>query len=108
MKLEQVRWDANAGWQPALPGKLGEAAQLLFLFGGTGVLKSRQGFDELRRAYPRAHLIGCSTAGEICDTSVSDDSLVATAVHFEHTTFKLAYVRIEDARTSAEAGARLA
>jgi hypothetical protein len=108
MKLEQVRWDANAGWKPALAGQLGEAAQLLFLFGGTEVLKNRQGFDELRRAYPRAHLIGCSTAGEICDTDVSDDSLVATAVHFEHTTFKLAYVRIEDAQTSAEAGARLA
>jgi hypothetical protein len=108
MKVEQFRWSEDAGWEPGAPRGLGEAAQLVFLFGGTQVLKRKQCFDELRRAYPRAHLIGCSTAGEILDTRVFDDSLVATAVHFEHTTFKLAYTRIEEVGSSSEAGARLA
>ena len=36
------------------------------------------------RVYPGAHYFGCSTSSEICGTQVLDDSLVVTAICFQH------------------------
>jgi hypothetical protein len=63
---------------------------------------------ELRSAYPAAHLLGCSTAGEICGTRVTDDSLVATAVRFERTSLQTAKVDLREHTDSFAAGAALA
>lgn len=83
MNIEHIRWQNNR-WEPATPGKL-PAAQLVLLFGSPLVLKQRYLLQELQQAYPQAHLLGCSTAGEISHTRVLEDSLVATAIHFEQT-----------------------
>ncbi len=108
MKIEQARWMKKSGWEPAKPGKLGDAAQLVLLFGGTSLMKERFALDEIRAAYPRAHLMGCSTAGEIFGTQVSDDSLVTTAIHFEHTRVQGGSVDIANGEDSFSAGERLA
>ena len=83
-------------------------AQLLLVFGGRFVLREAEPRDTLRRRYPSAHLLGCSTAGEICDTRVSDDSLVATAIHFEHSEIEGAQTRVENVEDSFASGQRLA
>ena len=75
MKIEQTRWTEAKRWEPALPGELGEAAQLILLFGSTTLLKQQKYLAEIKRAYPKSHLLGCSTSGEICGTQVLDDSL---------------------------------
>lgn len=108
MKVEQKRWTEAKGWEPESPGRLGESAQLVLLFGGTSILKEQKSFDEIKKAYPEAHLFGCSTAGEICGTQVSDDSLVVTAVNFEHTQLEGAQIKITEAGNSFQAGERLA
>jgi hypothetical protein len=46
--------------------------------------------------------------GEICAAQVSDDSLVATAIHFEHTHVRTAQVRLDAHSDSQEAGEFLA
>ena len=78
MKTEQRKWTASLGWSPALPSNP-DPAQLVLVFGATSILKKLEALDTLRGHYPDAQIIGCSTAGEICGTLVSDDSLVATA-----------------------------
>ncbi|MEW6542807.1 MAG: FIST N-terminal domain-containing protein [Nitrospirota bacterium] len=108
MKIEQVRWAPAKGWEPTGPGSLGSAVQLVLVFGSSAILKNRTLFDEIRRGYPHAHLLGCSTAGEICGTHVFDDSLVLTAVHFEHTWLKGARISIEHEESSFSAGKHLA
>ena len=62
----------------------------------------------VRDAYPRAEIVGCSTAGEIYGTIVADDSLVTTALHFDGTSIACARVAIEDPAASLVAGRRLA
>lgn len=52
--------------------------------------------------------MGCSTAGEICGTQVTDDSLIATAVHFEHTRLFGARIKISETDSSFSAGEYLA
>jgi hypothetical protein len=52
--------------------------------------------------------MGCSTAGEICGTTVCDDTLVTTAVEFENTDIQVAHVDIDDVGDCVRAGAQLA
>lgn len=89
MQIEQSRWTEAAGWSPQPPGSLAEAPQLILLFGSGRTLRNPALVEPLKSAYPTAHFLGCSTAGEICGTQVTDDSLVATAIHFEHTRIAL-------------------
>lgn len=108
MKVEQNRWTSVKGWEYALPGKLKESAHLVFLFGSTQILKGESLYPKMREAYPKAILFGCTTSGEICDTQVSDDSLVITAVFFQSTRVLGARVRLREVGNSLQAGQYLA
>lgn len=108
MKIEQTKWTHARGWTPEPPGAMGQAAQLVFLFGSKGILSENDVIEELRSAYPDAHVFGCSTAGEICCTEVLDNSLVATAVNFDHTTIKGGQIRLGQVGNSFQAGEWLA
>jgi hypothetical protein len=63
---------------------------------------------ELRRHRPESILFGCSTAGEIVNDAVADDTLVATAVQFDHTRLAAHSVELTPGRSSLEAGIDLA
>jgi len=93
---------------PEPPGALGESAQLVLTFGSTSILKGRTCAGQVRDAYPNALIVGCSTAGEICGTQVSDDTLVSTAIYFEHTRVSGGKIRLEQAQDSFHAGECLA
>lgn len=82
MRVEQSRYSEGKGWESNDFGTLGEDANLVFLFGGVNVLKRQELLEKVYSAYPKARVVGCSTAGEICDCEVSDDALVVTALAF--------------------------
>jgi hypothetical protein len=108
MRLEQATWTTAAGWTSRPPGRLGQTARLVFLFADTPILRQQGYLADIRAAYPDAHLLGCSTAGTICDTRILDDALVATAVAFDHSDVEGVCVTIGDPQRSVEAGERLA
>jgi hypothetical protein len=83
-------------------------AHLLLVFGGATALHKTSILQELRAAYPRALTFGCSTAGEIAGTEVTDDHLVVTAVEFERTTLGFAKHAVTHPDQSAAVGASLA
>jgi hypothetical protein len=106
MRVEQSIWNGSEGWKPSLPGRELRDAGLVLTFGAGELLAERCG--ELREAYPRACLLGCSTAGEILDSKVSDGAVVATAVSFSSTTLRQALARVESLDRSRAAGGALA
>lgn len=108
MRVEQRRWTKAQGWIPALSQTIAESAQLILVFGATSILKEHRVLEQIRKMYPRAHILGCSTAGEICGTQVTDDSVVVTAVSFEHAEFKGVQVQLNQVKNSFEAGKYLA
>src|SRR5919106_6646022 len=108
MQIEQTRWNQGKGWIPAPPGKLGDNAQLVLLFGSPACLKQTTWQDDIESAYPNAHRIGCSTAGEIYGTEVTDETLVATAIAFEHTRLHGLSLKLSEVSDSFQAGERLA
>ena len=108
MKIEQKRWTEEKGWYPELKGIFDEAVQLVLLFGATQLLKDPAYIHDIKAAYPKAHLLGCSTAGEICSTQVTDNSLVITAIRLESTPIKGTQVKISSSLDSFQAGEVLA
>src|SRR5450631_4032762 len=108
MKTEQRTWTRAREWMPASCGPLARSAQLVLVFGATAVLQDLRLVESIRQSYPAAQILGCSTAGEICGTQVSDDSLVVTAIHFEHTQVRTAEVSLGANPDSQQAGEFLA
>ncbi|MGC1172275.1 FIST signal transduction protein [Polaromonas sp.] len=104
MNVEQRKWTEALGWTAASPGAIAKSSQLVLVFGAAAALRRPDLVAAIRQDYPAAHLLGCSTAGEICGTQVLDDSLVVTAVHFEHTLLRSAEVSLTQTPDSLEAG----
>jgi hypothetical protein len=107
MRIEQTSWTQGEGWQPAPPGSLNRA-QLVLVFAGSSVLIDDAVLSKIRAVYANAFVFGCSTAGEICDTRVNDDSASVTAIQFDHTTIQYSGVNMEDVVDSFQAGQHLA
>lgn len=108
MKIEQRYWTAAQGWVPDEPGSLKEPSHLVLVFGATSLLKDHDHIKRLKTVYPGAHILGCSTAGEICGTRVIDDSVVVTAIHFEKTRLDGAKIKLDTVASTREAGVLLA
>lgn len=108
MKLEQRKWDKIHGWMPEHSMTNMKSAQLVLLFGAGLLLKEKSLLQDIKDSYPQAHTFGCSTSGEIYGTQVLDDSVVLTAVRFEHTQIKNAKVQLNQVENSYQAGEYLA
>ncbi|MHB8633700.1 MAG: FIST signal transduction protein [Thermoplasmatota archaeon] len=105
MQLEQRVWTAANEWQPEGPPRLG-GADLVLLFGGGSELKPDR-LMAVAQAYPKAVVVGCSTAGEIAGTRLRDDSLSLTAVRFTKTRVRKAHIDLTPGEDSHAAGKRL-
>jgi len=108
MEIEQRRWDAQNEWTPDTAPILAKSAHLVLAFGSVSIMKDKTKFDLVRATYPKACIFGCSTAGEICGTQVLDDSLVTTAIHFDHTDISSSCIKIQSIEESYGAGQELA
>lgn len=105
MRSEQRLWNPAQSWgaAPGLPD-----AQLVLLFGAKSLLARPEALAALRKAYPKAHVLGSSTAGEIAGTRVQDGSLVATAVQFKSSRIDQVAIDLRPGEDSGAAGRRLA
>lgn len=108
MKIEQKKWTQQGGWEVLSDNQLKDVAQLVFLFGGTDILKDPKNYAAVKNWYPQAHVLSGSTAGEIIGTEVLDQSLVVTAVQFEKTTLQVAKTKIAKMEDSQMVGEKLA
>ena len=108
MKVEQKYWTPEAQWVGQPNEKMTETPQCVFMFGGRQLLEAGERFAEVRALYPQSHILSCSTAGEILDTRVRENSISLTAVFFEKTTLKFSRTTVRANEESCEAGKRLA
>jgi hypothetical protein len=108
MRTAQFKWTKSHGWAPHAPSPGARPAQLVLVFGAPAALRESGVLAEVAAAYPEAQVLGCSTAGEIAGVEVLDDSLVLTAISFEHTPVRAAQVRLDPAAGSGAAGEALA
>jgi len=93
MKVQQLSYDPSRGWATRAGDLAGQPAQLILVFGGRHLLEREQGLDDLRQRYPDARLVIASTSGEMVGTEVMEDTIAATAIHFEKTRVRTAATR---------------
>lgn len=87
---------------------IAEKVQLVLGFGGKALLSGGGFYSRLHQEYPAAAIVLCSTAGEIFEKKVMDDSISVTAIEFEKTTIKTAEISIDDYKlNSYDAGLAL-
>lgn len=108
MKTEQAHWSAETGWNFPTTQISSTDFQLVLAFGCTQSIKTPSLIHDIRTRYPHAIVFGCTTAGEILDTFVYDDTIVVTAVSFEHSSLRCKFAKIHPETTSYQTGAHLA
>lgn len=108
MDLIHLARQPQQGWLQPLPRELDGPQTLVLAFGPRSLLDAPGPLQELAGAFPKAVLMGCSSAGEIADRSVGDDGLSVAVARFAATSLRRASTPLHDASGSAEAGQRLA
>ena len=108
MKTAQYKWSRSDRWKPDLPSSEVEQHGVVFVFGARPLIQAGEIVEELRRRFKGAAILGCSTSGEIVGDEVVDDTVVATAVTFDHTRLRTADAKITGAKSSYEVGQELA
>jgi hypothetical protein len=106
MKIEQFRWKPVLGWDKGVePSLSNEKVALVMFFTSRQILEEKNPIiSKLSQYYPKAEIIGCSSAGEILDREVTDDSLVITAIQFDKASVKVLSSQIKDASQSETLG----
>src|SRR5258708_7819308 len=104
MKAERLGWTKDGGWTIA-PGW--PRADLVLYFGSRDGLASGDRYHELTGLFPGAHIVGCSTGGQIRGLEIVDDEIAGVAISFEATTLKVVAEPIEDARLSLRCGGKI-
>ena len=104
MDADQLSWAERSGWRGGNGN--GSRADLVLFFGARQALACGSRYHEMRALFPHAHILGCSTGGQILNDDVSDDEIDVLAMRFDATRLRLACeaaVAPEGSRTCGEA-----
>jgi hypothetical protein len=108
MKIEQMLWTADTGWQMRANSDAVFHPQLVLFFCASRLEGVDARVQELKSRYPGADILGCTTAGEISGDEVLDESVSATAVEFSETKIHVESCNMAEMQDSFQAGQKLA
>ncbi|TRX03407.1 FIST signal transduction protein [Flavobacterium gawalongense] len=69
-------------------------ANLVLAFGERVFLDDILPYKKIKDLYPEAHIVICSTSGQISNTNLVENNIVATAINFEKTAIKVSEIDI--------------
>ncbi len=81
MKISQLRWIPSTGWET--PPLAARESQLVLAFSDSNYFRQAACYEALRSMFPVAHIVGCSSAGNVHGIKISDDDIVVTAIRFD-------------------------
>jgi hypothetical protein len=97
----------ETGWSMPLPVELDSTQTLALAFAATDYAERTEIWDDLGRAFPSSHRLGCSSAGEIEGETVSEGSLVLAVVRFERASLASVAVPIQAVEVSKSTGGKI-
>ena len=100
MRVRQIVWNKQSGWS----GIGSDDASLVLYFGSRETLACCGRYNELRKYFPTAHIVGCSTGGQINNDDINDDEVVGAAIGFDATKLRVSRQEIADPRRSRDCG----
>jgi hypothetical protein len=109
MKTAQLKLKTHNFSQSDLQKVISINPHMVTVFGATKYFEDKTLGKRLKEFLPNAHIIGCSTAGEISQDGVSDNEMVITGVHFntpQLKSFSAIYNGIDNSKSGGEALAK--
>ncbi len=82
-------------------------SELIICFGNKDQFIKHEIYDLLQETHKNANIVLCSTAGEIYNNEVCDNTIVVNGLHFENTPVKFSSLNISEAQNSFDAGLKL-
>ncbi len=107
MKSFPLTYSGQTGWQ-AKGGDFPPSADLVLFFGARDALTAPACYDALRARFADAHILGCSTGGQIHSDDMIDDEVAAVAMQFDNTRIALACAPASDPSQSRACGETIA
>jgi hypothetical protein len=101
MRVDQLCWNETAGWAG---DRTAQDADLVLYFGTREALACGARYNELCEMFPQAHILGCSTGGQIRNDDVTDDEIAGAALRFDATKLRLVCESIESSDRSRACG----
>src|SRR6478609_2431775 len=98
MKVQTVNF-VDGRWSAPLPKDLDSNQTMVLLFGNPA-----DAVGDVIKSFPKSHIIGCSTAGEIYDTSQFLNTLTVTICRLDRTRMKVARIDYKDYDKSFDCG----
>ena len=80
MHIETYRWNMSSGWDINL--SCDQKIQLVMVYADTPYFAQSECYLELKRFFPNADIVGCSSSGNIHGSAVSDGDIVIAAISF--------------------------
>ncbi len=115
MKLETFQYYDNAknkgkktGWSVEKFPDLDSENTLVLIFSSPDFINHPEPIMELIRHYPKSRIMGCSSAGEISGSHISDGSVSVAIAKFEKTPIQIASIKIDSSDASFNAGKQIA
>lgn len=102
MKIVQALKKENLEWQYITDKSL-LVNPLVFIFGNRILLENKAFIEEIKKEFPYNHIVFGSTAGEIMDSNVFDNTASVTAIEFEKSSFIVKTENILDHNKDAAA-----
>ena len=102
MRTQQIVWNHGSGW--TAEKDILKDASLVLYFGTRQALAGGARYNELRELFPAAHILGCSTGGQINNNDIGDDEIAAAAIRFDATRLRLTCHEITGPEQSRDCG----
>lgn len=96
MLTRQIRWTSDAHWDDSAEDF--RDADLVLVFADTAYFQVPACYYDLKERFPRAHIAGCSSAGNVLDIRISDGDVVATAVRFAQAKVRMAVAQVTEGK----------
>ncbi len=108
MKTQQIIIKLDSDFEKILSTISEDAPDLVLVFGALAFFTSAEFSVSVKKRFPHATILGCSTAGEIVVDRVYDNTAALTAIKFSNTTLRSISTPIANMADSFDAGIRLA
>lgn len=104
MKLQTCQFKDGDGWDNDPDQSLDSQNTLLLFFASPDNSAVELELEKLTSSFPSSIMIGCSSAGEIYDQGVHDNSIALSIVQFDQTQIRLANTDVGDVSETESAG----
>lgn len=108
MQPEIIQYTKAKGWSVKSFSPSDSENTLILNFFSPEYINNTEPFTQLRKAYPKAIIAGCSTSGEILDSAIFDESICTAIMRFEKSNIKMVTLDIQDPSQSLDVGKAIA